>query len=103
MRSAALLCSNTIPHQIEGCLHWISETKWRKRIQQNDFDGLKVGSGGFVSSWGKEQYIALKNENGDNYSGNGNTPTFTVPSSKTEQESSSTQQVDLSKESQGLG
>ena len=73
------------------------------RIQQNDFDGLKVGSGGFVSSWGKEQYIALKNENGDNYSGNGNTPTFTVPSSKTEQESSSTQQVDLSKESQGLG
>ena len=71
------------------------------RLQQNDYDGLEVNGSTFVSSWGDEQYIALRNQFGNNYDGEGGSLTYTVPSSKTEQELSSTQ-VNNTSTSQGL-
>ena len=71
------------------------------RLQQNDYDGLEVNGSTFVSSWGDERYIALENQFGNNYDGKGGSITYTVPSSKTEQELSSTQ-VNNTSTSQGL-
>lgn len=56
------------------------------RIQQNTFDGLTENGSTFVSAWGDERYIALRNKNGNNYDGNNGSETFTVPSSTTNQE-----------------
>jgi len=71
------------------------------RIQQNNFDGLVEGNATFISKFGKQQFIALKNKNGDNYTGDNGSETFTVPSSKTEQEPTSTD-IDKTKEAIGL-
>ena len=56
------------------------------RIQQNTFDGLTENKSTFISAWGKERYIALENQNGNNYDGDLGSETFTVPSSTTDQE-----------------
>ena len=56
------------------------------RIQQNTFDGLTENKATFISAWGKERYIALENQNGNNYDGDLGSETFTVPSSTTDQE-----------------
>lgn len=68
------------------------------RIQQNSFDGQKEGNARFVSAWGKEQYIALRNTKGNNY--DGGLPNFTLPYSKTEQ--SPNNQTNNTATSQGL-
>ncbi len=56
------------------------------RIQQNTFDGLTENGATFVSTWGDERYIALRNKNGNNYDGDNGSETFTIPSSTTNQE-----------------
>jgi len=56
------------------------------RIQQNTFDGLTENGSTFVSAWGDERYIALRNKNGNNYDGNNGSENFTIPSSTTNQE-----------------
>ncbi len=43
----------------------------------------------FISKFGDERYIALRNQNGNNYDGTDGTENFTVPSSKSEQEQAS--------------
>jgi len=60
------------------------------QIQQNDYDGLLEGGASFISKFGNERYIALENENGNNYDGTNGSENFTVPSSKKEQEPAST-------------
>ena len=70
------------------------------RLQQNIYDGLEVNGSTFVSSWGDERYIALRNQFGNNYDGEGGSITYTVPSSKTEQELSTTS---VNNTSQALG
>tara|TARA_B110000114_G_scaffold22162_1_gene21115 strand:- start:66 stop:626 length:561 start_codon:yes stop_codon:yes gene_type:complete len=69
------------------------------RIQQNGFDGLEEGNATFISKFGEQRYIALENQNGNNYTGDG-VENFTVPSSKTEQEPASTD-IDKTKEAIG--
>ena len=56
------------------------------RIQQNTFEGLTENGSTFVSAWGDERYIALRNKNGNNYDGNNGSENFTIPSSTTNQE-----------------
>ena len=60
------------------------------QIQQNEFDGLLEGGASFISKFGDQRYIALANENGNNYDGDNGSENFTVPSSKKEQEPAST-------------
>ena len=70
------------------------------RIQQNTFEGLEEGNATFISKFGEQRYIALENQNGNNYTGDGGSENFTVPSSKTEQEPASTD-IDKTKEAIG--
>ncbi len=72
------------------------------RLQQNDYDGLKVNGSTFVSSWGDERYIALRNKNGNNYSGDNGSETFTVPSSTTNQEGTNLVGDVFTQEAKGL-
>jgi|TARA_R110002153_G_scaffold32438_1_gene98106 hypothetical protein len=72
------------------------------RVQQNTFDGLKTGKSTFISSWGKEHYIALANKNGNNYDGDDGMNNFTIPSSKTEQESKTQSGTEFTKQAKGL-
>ena len=69
-------------------------------IQQNTFEGLEEGNATFISKFGEQRYIALENQNGNNYTGDGGSENFTVPSSKTEQEPASTD-IDKTKEAIG--
>ena len=68
----------------------------------NTFDGLKTGKSTFISSWGKEHYIALANKNGNNYDGDDGMNNFTIPSSKTEQESKTQSGTEFTKQAKGL-
>lgn len=53
------------------------------RIQQNSYVGGKASSTGrFVSNFGPERFIALENQNGNNYQGGDGQSNFTVPSAK---------------------
>ena len=70
------------------------------RIQQNEYDGLLEGGASFISKFGDQRYIALENKNGNNYTGDGGSENFTVPSSKKEQEPASTD-IDKTKEAIG--
>jgi len=70
------------------------------QIQQNNYEGLVEGGASFISKFGDERYIALRNQNGNNYDGTDGTENFTVPSSKTEQEQAS---VDINNTEEAIG
>ena len=72
------------------------------RIQQNDFDGLTENGATFISAWGDERYIALRNKNGNNYDGDNGSKTFTVPSSTTNQEGTNLVGDIFTQEAQGI-
>ena len=72
------------------------------RIQQNDFDGLTENGATFISAWGDERYIALRNKNGNNYDGDNGSKTFTVPSSTTNQEGTNLVGDIFTKKAQGI-
>lgn len=58
-----------LPHILKVTMNFTPIMEFVPRKQQNLYDGIPAGKGKYISTWGKEKYIALSTGDHNNYDG----------------------------------